>query len=96
MASSLQKQLTKINGGKEKKKNMHPSLLFEKSKDVSVREVYELARPAFEEFCVLDPRFNEFLELFSMHRLSVPRMAMVISLLLILDPSRESRIECSY
>lgn len=78
MPSSLEKQLSKIAGGKDKFKNMHPSLLFEKAKDVSLKQVYDVARPAFEEFCVLDSRFNEFLDLFSMHRMSVNRMSMVI------------------
>jgi hypothetical protein len=77
MPSQLQRQLAQINGGREKAKNLHPSLLFDKARDVSLKQVYDLARPAFESFCAIDQRFNEFLELFSMHRLSVHRMTMV-------------------
>lgn len=76
-SSALQKQLSKINGGKEKQKRIHASLLFERSREVSLKEVYDLARSAFEELCVMDKKFNDFLELFSMHRMSIHRMTMV-------------------
>ena len=77
-SSVLQKQLNKLNGGKERQKSLHSSLLFERSKQVSLQEIYEIARVAFEEFCVIDKRFNDFLELFSMHRMSSHRMGMVM------------------
>ena len=73
----LQQQLAKINGGKERQKNLHASLVFDRSKDVSLKEVYDMARSAFEELCVIDKRFNDFSVLFSMHRMSTHRMSMV-------------------
>ena len=82
-SSVLQKQLSRINGGKERQRSMHSSLLFDRSRDVSLREVYDLARSAFEQFCVLDHKFNDFMELFSMHRMSVHRSSLVKILALI-------------
>ncbi len=76
----LQKQLLKINGGKEKQRSLHASLVFDRSRDVSLREVYDLARSAFEKMIVLDHKFNEFMDLFSMHRMSVFRSSLVINL----------------